>query len=256
MNRTKIKERLKGMSSEQLFKILILIFGVATIGLCVVGVLYFLNFQGQLSSEHERWGTFGDFIGGTLNPILSFLALIALLLTIVLQNRELEATRQELSESRQTAQKQVAHLINEAKKNDIYKTIQVLENRLEKLYREPIYFLSNGDLIDHELYFLFLHASDTALEQIIRPEVEPQDYFKKELIKTKTVLTQLNLVLVKLSTQISELVKYDQNNTIQLFYEPILYNLTTKLKLIGYLSDTDEEWLKLEKEFRQNRNNM
>jgi hypothetical protein len=44
-------------------------------------------------------GTFGDFMGGTLNPILSFFALIALLLTIILQSNELEATREELKRS-------------------------------------------------------------------------------------------------------------------------------------------------------------
>lgn len=44
-------------------------------------------------------GTFGDFIGGTLNPILTFLTFMALLITIVLQQTELADTRKELASS-------------------------------------------------------------------------------------------------------------------------------------------------------------
>jgi hypothetical protein len=44
-------------------------------------------------------GTFGDFIGGTLNPVLTFLTFMALLITIVLQQKELAETRNELAAS-------------------------------------------------------------------------------------------------------------------------------------------------------------
>lgn len=46
-----------------------------------------------------KGGTFGDFIGGTLNPILTFLTFMALLITIVLQQKELAETRNELAAS-------------------------------------------------------------------------------------------------------------------------------------------------------------
>jgi uncharacterized membrane protein len=60
---------------------------------------YFTYFKGDLSNAHGDWGTFGDYIGGTLNPILSFLSLIALLATIVLQSKELKLSRKELKRS-------------------------------------------------------------------------------------------------------------------------------------------------------------
>jgi len=85
-------------------------FSVATGIVVTVFVFYFMNFSGSLSSEHERWGTFGDFVGGTLNPILSFFALIALLLTIILQSKELEATREELKRSATAQEKSEASL--------------------------------------------------------------------------------------------------------------------------------------------------
>ena len=60
---------------------------------------YLTHFNGNLSTDQAKWGTFGDYIGGTLNPILSFISLIALLTTIVLQSKELELTRDELKRS-------------------------------------------------------------------------------------------------------------------------------------------------------------
>jgi hypothetical protein len=75
---------------------------IGVVLLLIAGVFgrYFTFFNGQLSPENTDWGTFGDFIGGTLNPILSFLSLIALLTTIVLQSKELELTRNELELTR------------------------------------------------------------------------------------------------------------------------------------------------------------
>lgn len=72
---------------------------IAIVSFIAVLLFYFHNFSGELSRKQEDWAAFGDFLGGSLNPFLSFLGLIALLLTIVLQNRELEATREELSRS-------------------------------------------------------------------------------------------------------------------------------------------------------------
>ncbi|MGL0870746.1 putative phage abortive infection protein [Vibrio vulnificus] len=43
----------------------------------------------------SSFGEWGDFFGGVLNPILTFLTFMGLLLTIVLQNRELRETRAE-----------------------------------------------------------------------------------------------------------------------------------------------------------------
>jgi hypothetical protein len=47
----------------------------------------------------EAGAAFGDFLGGTLNPLLTFLTFMALLITIVLQQTELGDTRKELAAS-------------------------------------------------------------------------------------------------------------------------------------------------------------
>ncbi len=50
---------------------------------------------------HSHWteknlGTFGDFLGGVLNPVLTFLSFMALLFTIILQQREIHAGQKTL----------------------------------------------------------------------------------------------------------------------------------------------------------------
>lgn len=44
-------------------------------------------------------GEFGDFFGGVLNPLLTFLTFMGLLITIVLQHTELRESREEFARS-------------------------------------------------------------------------------------------------------------------------------------------------------------
>lgn len=94
----------------------------------IVFIFYFYRFSDwdfTTNASKPEWGAFGDFIGGTLNPLLSFLGLIALLFTIALQNkelslskRELELTRQELERSA-SAQEQTKTVLDEQYKTQI-----------------------------------------------------------------------------------------------------------------------------------------
>lgn len=54
---------------------------------------YVYRFGTTTSTSQGDWGTFGDFIGGTLNPIVSFLTLTVAVNVWRLQKRELEDTR-------------------------------------------------------------------------------------------------------------------------------------------------------------------
>jgi hypothetical protein len=60
---------------------------------------YLYQFSGPLSHNPERWAQFGDYFGGILNPLLSFSALIAILITIRLQSDELQLSTDELAKS-------------------------------------------------------------------------------------------------------------------------------------------------------------
>ncbi|UXZ94582.1 hypothetical protein K3169_19720 [Pseudomonas phytophila] len=95
-----------GPSVDKVVKILAVIVSVAMAAVVCAFGAYFYNFGSAGFSESSAdWGTFGDFIGGFLNPLLSFFGLIALLLTIVLQGKELELTRKELKRSADSQEK-------------------------------------------------------------------------------------------------------------------------------------------------------
>ncbi len=56
-------------------------------------------FGPKLSSNQEIWGLFGDFVGGSLNPLFALIGLFALLYTIVLQSSELQHSTEQLQKS-------------------------------------------------------------------------------------------------------------------------------------------------------------
>ncbi|EKN6093920.1 hypothetical protein DVQ99_00140 [Yersinia enterocolitica] len=60
--------------------------------LVIFGIIFF-------TSDRDL-GTFGDFFGGTLNPILTFISVIFLISTIKIQQTELSLTRKELTQTR------------------------------------------------------------------------------------------------------------------------------------------------------------
>lgn len=93
---------------------LILIFGVL--------IAYFTNFHGTLHTDQDKWGTFGDFVGGTLNPVLATLAFYWLTSSIRLQIKELRDTRAVLQE---TSVHQ--HAIAELEKQNVNTQQKILE---------------------------------------------------------------------------------------------------------------------------------
>lgn len=72
---------------------------IAPTAIATLFVFYFLNFYDGVKDQ-GTFGAFGDYFGGILNPILSFLTIVILVYSIRLQARELELTRSELSETK------------------------------------------------------------------------------------------------------------------------------------------------------------
>lgn len=78
----------------------------------VVGA-YVWNFGAHWTDSQEEWGQFGDFVGGTLNPVFAMLAFLALLWSIALQASEFKQATQHLS-----AQTRLAREEAEANRRD------------------------------------------------------------------------------------------------------------------------------------------
>ncbi len=72
---------------------------VAFLALTIVVGAYVVKFavidKRTLSSDVDNWGVFGDYVGGVLNPVFSFLSLIGILITVSLQARQLAIARQQ-----------------------------------------------------------------------------------------------------------------------------------------------------------------
>lgn len=73
----------------------------------LVAVLYLFLGDKTLPESAQSWGTFGDFIGGILNPIFALFAFYWLTYSVRLQIKELKDTRKELQKAA-TAQAETA----------------------------------------------------------------------------------------------------------------------------------------------------
>lgn len=137
----------------------------------VVG-FYLQNF-GYLgiSTKQEVWAQFGDFVGGTLNPILAFFAFIALLYTIKLQSdsletskNELQATREELSKSAKAQEEQSKSL----KLQNQSTNLQVFENTFFQLLNQHNEYL---DLMIKDTKIIYYDYGNARLISLSTPKV-------------------------------------------------------------------------------------
>lgn len=85
----------------------LLLIALIPFALCILA--YFVKFcilmKFPISSTQGDWGTFGDFVGGILNPIYAFLAFSGVVYTVLLQKDQIDIikTQQKLSELQQLA---------------------------------------------------------------------------------------------------------------------------------------------------------
>lgn len=143
-----------------------MLFSLFALGLAVLaGVLItYWQYFGDLNiiADGEKWGQFGDFIGGTANPLLSFLTFSALLITIIQQNKqlaissselensrqELILTREELAKTAEAATKQAEHLERESKLSELLSLIDKLATRTNRNFNDNIL---DGELSLHRV---------------------------------------------------------------------------------------------------------
>lgn len=108
-------EPLTDFVKENRFFVLVSMFAVSMCAI-VFGAIYFHFFLGvdipkiSISNQNTAgyWGQLGDFAGGFLNPLLSFLALMAVLKTMALQRAEMQAAQQEAKIATQEQKQQTA----------------------------------------------------------------------------------------------------------------------------------------------------
>lgn len=101
------------------------------------GVICFLFFIG-ISNEFDlsgNMGQAGDFIGGLTNPILSFVALMVLLRTTMIQTNEAKKSTSFMERQSEFLEKQETFLVREKFENTFFQILNRLENYCEVNFR-------------------------------------------------------------------------------------------------------------------------
>ncbi|ESS73933.1 hypothetical protein MGMO_8c00700 [Methyloglobulus morosus KoM1] len=110
--------------------------------------VYFHYFSGEVLVEHDKWGQFGDYLGGVLNPIFGFLGFIALLLTLKLQRQELKLSTEELAKSAKALELQNKALAQQNFENTFFQLLR----RHGELVSEASYNNLTGRYVFQNLY--------------------------------------------------------------------------------------------------------
>lgn len=126
---------------------ILVIFG-AVLFFIVIGSYVFFRFGYSISDDNTDWGQFGDYIGGVLNPIFGFLTFLGLLLTIVLQAKELEDARNAAFNANKTANKTFSESRKQTLQSRKQASYIVKSHRLSELDKA---IKMQGKFIDEEL---------------------------------------------------------------------------------------------------------
>lgn len=121
-----VAEEVGSLRDSTVNKIAALMLIIAVICCATVAFVYRSNFPGSIVASHEAWGQFGDFFGGTLNPILAMLSLFAILGALIIQSRELSSSTSALKE-------QSEHLSLQAFENTFFAMVQINSENVRSL---------------------------------------------------------------------------------------------------------------------------
>jgi hypothetical protein len=110
---------------------------VASIAASATAV-YFWQFGGSLSSKQEVWGQFGEYVGGLLSPLFALAALLGLLYTIILQNKDIRESSQQVHASQEVLERQVVVLARQNFESTFFQMLKLYNQLVQQLRLEKI----------------------------------------------------------------------------------------------------------------------
>ncbi|MEO4017506.1 putative phage abortive infection protein [Pseudomonas rossensis] len=121
---------------------------IGSVGLYVVFKLSYgidLPYVGlKFIEQSDKLGQFGDFFGGVLNPLLSFMALLGVLYTIRTQGKELKEAREETRIANRIQDKQTGVFERQNFESVFFRLIDVHAKMAERIRNKSDGFGSNG----------------------------------------------------------------------------------------------------------------
>lgn len=191
---------------------------IAIILIASVLIAYFLKFNKGFSVSNGDWGTFGDFVGGTLNPLLAALAFYWLTSSIRLQLQELRETRNVLKETSDHQEK-----IAELEEKNVSTQQEILDLQTQSLSKQIIAAEQQQKQIAiqnfESLFFQLLRTKDDALNDIIHikytQSINPKnkDGQAETIIETCKSVDAIKMHIIDFKSQTTEdwLTYYEKN---------------------------------------------
>ncbi len=98
----------------------------------------------SLSVKSGDWGTFGDFVGGVLNPVIAFFAFYWLTKSVHYQKEELSETRQALSEAKDAQKEQARYQFISTQIAALDTRLRAKQSDIENVRKTISYYVSQG----------------------------------------------------------------------------------------------------------------
>lgn len=201
-------------------------------GVLIIVVLgsYFINFHKSVSNSNEVWGTFGDFVGGTLNPILAALAFYWLTASIRLQLKELKDTRKVLEDTALHQQK-LAELEN------INVTIQ---NRIFEL--QQLNLNKQLDAAKDQQQQISLQNFENIFFQLLKTKKENIDsiYYEYPSIREEKVFTGQNAI-----KQLTQKLQYQSDSISTYYNQELSEHFSSYFRIIYEIIKTCDDFINI-----------
>ena len=162
----------------------------------LVPTSYFIWFSYHglhVSTTPDNWGTFGDFTGGILNPMVAFVALLWLMISVGIQRTELKDTRKELAAAARAQEETAKHHTTMKYIEDCKTCAELNDQQMDKLLIRTT--TSNGTEKTKEYLSVIEKASATTSK--IDKDAFIKDYRGTLLDPLTGTLHELSLALTQ-----------------------------------------------------------
>lgn len=173
-------------------------FGIILLFIFTVLAVYFSNFSSEFGDQ-MIFGAFGDYMGGILNPVLSFFTICLLIISIHIQRVELVLTREELAGSKDQLIKgneltamSVKSQVDVFNASTVVREVDKLKNRFdEALSFEIIIDTPNG--LESNPFFAVFKEQDL-FELLVSTDENDRKSFLRALEEIRKVYEDLGMI--------------------------------------------------------------
>lgn len=204
------------------------------LGILVVLILiliYKFHFPGPISSDHSRWAEFGTLFGGVIGPISTLLTLLALVLTLSIQNKQLGVSSKVLVHQIQALKKQTFDFEFFEMLRSISNNVNALSNQInmnDSQVSTDTYNINNYLDMVRSRYRSMSHLEKTNELELIKHILGVNDnYYRNSIVP---LVKKIKLAINYIHSSEVQVEKYhellhaqlNENTMVLLFYEYLL----------------------------------